>query len=396
MNKHATVFSVTTIFGLKTYLYRLPMINPKEISADLYSPYPCNSMSSIHQPPKQWSMNFPNRPLLFLSLFLLLFVACNKDTKTPSDIKPMEIQIQPSQRLNWGDLHIYPITTTQTTPKAPYLIPSEALLVRGFNIKKTIDESILGFGTLQKGSLYFANKSAKPGLILLGDLLQNTRNTIHITKEGAILPAKQITEINTHAFSFKYSETSSRQEDYSYIFPCPPIPLNYLLQDNPFKTQNWLEKALPLLNYTVNDNLDQAPFDFNFFSDNHPKDKEELEERMPQQDIGDSEEFMSHFAAIPTNNTVGCLVTYKDKIVISYLFAQANIFQKEWPNISKSIFLNQLMGYYPKEWKQLTPFEDVETSTRHLQELWSKSSVFPQDNAYRGETNNQPFYLVAF
>lgn len=335
------------------------------------------------------------RRLIFATMALscLSILGCNKEKKTTTDINPIDIHIEKSQAIQLGALTIYPISSQTPSSENSYLIFNEILETKGFNVKKEIaGNGTISFDYTRKGKLFYANKSEQAGCALLGDISLSQQSNYYILQDAAFFPAKKIIQVD--AFSIN-RQGLGQNDSFRALFPCPPTPLRYLLQNQTFLATNWLKEGLPLLNYEVDEDYELNSFEFNLFDDNDDEESTN-EERIEQENLGSEDHFIDYFAPIADNHAVGCLVTYKDSIVVSYLFAQADIFKKEWFFIQRSIYLNQLMGYNTKESSQHTPFLDTQTTEQRLEQLWTQGIVLPKDKAYLGKKENQPFYLVAF
>ena len=336
----------------------------------------------------------PLKILLSVVLFSsFILVGCKKEKKVNIDIQPIDFQIVKNKAIHHGELSIYPIISNTTTTDDAQLTFAEAVKTPGFNIRSTI----VGYGSIPPYStntdiVYFANKSQKNGLLLMGEIAEEN-NQIYISKESAEITKKRITDVEFITLE-RYHYTQDDLNSLTPIFPCPPTPLRDLIQNRDNRAKKWLLEALELMGYSTESEAYKIEIgDF---------EKKEIDEpdfsiRQPQDNLGEEEDFAQKFSPIGQNNqATGCLVTYKDTILLSYVFAQADLFQKEWSKISMSIYLNQLMGFKSTEMKNYRPFLDVKTSTDHIQKLWHKNLVLPQDHAHRGESNNQPFYLVWF
>lgn len=326
--------------------------------------------------------------LLFLSLLLF---GCKKDKKPKATTPSIDFQISEAKAIELGDLKVYPIFS-KTKQKDTHLIFAEATKLRGFITRKKIE----GRNTYSRWweSLYFANKTNQDAAILFGDIAKKN-NYFFIFQEGVELPAKKITPVNCTQLDAEYY-SEHKTSPISPLFPCPPVPLRNLLHQRNYLVDSWLQQALPLLGFGRPTKLDVSEMDLTLYRNQYDDDDNDTE-RIPQENIGDLDIFNEHFAPIGENNAAtGCLVTYRDTILISYFFAEANLFQKEWPFISTSIYLNQLVGYKPKEMSTYTPFIDIQTSRDRIQQLWHQELVLPKDNAYRGNFGDVPFYLVWF
>jgi len=333
-------------------------------------------------------MNFSKIFFFFFIVPALVISGCKKENKkTAKEIPSINIEIPSEQAISLGDLKIYPILGSSKSQDDNHLVFAEAIKKRGFNVRRFID----GQGIYRRAStLFFANKTNQPSLVLLGEISQSHSNTF-IMQVSREIPAKKITEIGCIQLSEVYD--IDEQLLLSPLFPCPPTPLRDLLHHKSDQTIQWLREALPLINFSVRQDLNTIQMDLNLFGDEDEKDEAG---RIPQENIGELENFLQRFIPIGENAT-GCLVTYRDTIIVSYYFAQANLFKKEWPYISTSIYLNQLMGYHPTEMSNYTPFIDEKTATGHIQKLWQQELVLPQDDAHRGEwEDGVPFYLVWF
>lgn len=337
-------------------------------------------------------MKHSNLFFLVLIFSATLLAGCKKEKKTITKKTALDFKIRDDQAIRLGELKIYPILNQLKNQNDTLLVFAEAVKKRGFNIRKQIQGK--GVFMLNSGSwntLYFANKSADSGVLLLGDIAQDANKTF-IAQKSLVIPSKKITEGSfLEIYGSEYSQTNSIS--LSPLFPCPPAPLRHLLFKRNQLATNWIEKALPLLGFPIGQNLNSM--EINLFSED--KDDDIEIDRTPQEDIGELEDFLQRFMPIGQDEqATGCLVTYRDTILISYVFAQANLFQKEWPYLSTSIYLNQLMGYSPAEMSTYTPFINTETSATHIHQLWQQELVLPKDNAYRGEWDQTPFYLVWF
>jgi len=337
----------------------------------------------------------PLKILLSVVLFSsFILVGCKKGKKENIDIQPIDFQVVKDKSIHHGELSIYPIISNATTTDDTQLTFAEAIKTPGFNIRSTI----VGYGSTTPYSpktdiIYFANKSQKNGLLLMGEIAEENHQ-IYISKESAEIPKKRITAVEFITLG-RYYYAQDDLNSLTPIFPCPPTPLRDLLQNRDDRAKEWLQEALELMDYYTESEANRIEIGGVF-------EKKEIDEpdfsiRQPQDNLGKEEDFAQKFSPIGQNNqATGCLVTYKDTILLSYVFAQADLFQKEWSKISMSIYLNQLMGFKSTEMKNYRPFLDVKTSTDHIQKLWHKNLVLPQDHAHRGESNNQPFYLVWF
>ncbi len=333
--------------------------------------------------------------LFFICLIFLasLVTSCKKENKSTTKTPNIDVKILTDKAIRKGELKIYPIINLSSAQNNDHLIFAEALKNRGFNIRRSIQgQGIYTIGQLNRNTLNFANKSNVSSLLLFGDIAQAS-NEIFIAQESREIPAKKITEINFISINRTgYNQTEGIS--LKPLFPCPPTPLRNLLHNKPQLTINWLQEALPLLGFPIQNELKTHEMDLNLFEKNKI---EEQSDRIPQEHLGELEDFLQRFSPIAQDNqAIGCLVTYQDTILISYIFAQANLFKKEWPYISTSIYLNQLMGYRPTEMQSFRPFVNTETSASHIQTLWKKNRVLAKDDAYRGEWDGVPFYLVWF
>ncbi len=333
-------------------------------------------------------MNYPN--LFFVLIFSASILAsCKKDNKSTAQKPNIDFKILTDKAIRKGELKIYPIINLSSTKNNDHLIFAEAIKEPGFNIRNNIEgNGIYSFN--RWNTLYFANKSDKPGLLFFGDIAQ-TANQTFIARESREIPAKRITDVEVVYFDGP-NDNQIGLSSINPLFPCPPVPLRHLLHNKTYLTTNWLREALPLIDFPIRHELETHEMDLNLYEV-----EENLSKRIHQEHLGELEDFLHLFSPIAADKqSTGCLVTYRDTILISYFFAQANLFQKEWPYISTSIYLNQLMGYNPTEMHGFTPFIDTETSEKHIQNLWLKDLVLPKDNAYRGNLDGVPFYLVWF
>ena len=335
--------------------------------------------------------------IIFILILAITSSACKKTKPIKKIIQPIDIQLNKNQAIQYSDLTIYPITLSNKPDDTHLLTLQELIQVKGFNPKTHIQ----GNGAFSNSNgpteeFFWANKTNKEGITLLGEIIHDDNENIYFLTQGDYLPAKKITHTSIAAIS-NYGNIHSHSTHY--LFPCPPTPLKSILDNNIWEAKEWLRQAIPKIHSTYKKDEETYPVS----SMQKIEDEEDnfndsdYYERDSMENLGSLLDFIQTFEPLTQNkNTAGCLVTYKDKILISYFFDNPYIFQKEWPFLIKSFYLNQLMGHSELDLQECSIFEGTDEVQDQIEKLWIKKSVTPEDNAFRGEHEGLPYYLVLF
>lgn len=338
-----------------------------------------------------------------LILLAVVSTACKKKKEDPiKDIQPIDIQSDKEQAIHYGALTIYPIRLTSDPINDISHILPEVIDKKGFNIKS----DLVGNGRFSMfedvgQQIYLANKTDQEAIYLYGDLMADAHHHLAVFMTSDLIPAKKIKESNIFTFyNFDISETDHSKD---YLFPCPTVPLKHLFSEQYWKSIRWVKKALPQLEDDYTDSFAADELSTKLLEeevvveDEDDDDSDTFNEPHPMNGLESLDDFTAHFERIGLSpNYAGCLVTYKNKVLASYLFANPKLFRKEWPYLLKSIYLNQLIGFTDDEFEGLSEFDDLPTTLRHVQDLWKKKSLKPDDQAFRGERDGEPYYLVWF